>query len=149
LRIGMKLSKLDKQTLQEIVSVFIYHTGIKVTEGAVRHQAKDITRQLSLGGDFTYRFGDFFRLVFVRHGTRRSEEDSGKYDILFYPAVELENTNGMTKDDKLYVARRKVADETEERLEKYLSDHGIAIELQVGGSPAESAPPLFSPFNRR
>ena len=129
----MKLSKLDKQTLYQIVSVVIHHTGIKVNEGSTfRYQVRDVTRQLSFGGDFVYRFGDFFKLVFVRFGTRRSEEDTGKYEILFYLAVELDNTSGM-KDEELCRARRRIADEAEEKLEEYLKRSGLAIELPVDG----------------
>ena len=142
-RSGMKLSKLDKQALQDIVSLVIRHTGIKVTEDSLRYQARDITRQLSFGGDFTYRFGDLFKLVFVRYGTRRSEEDAGKYDILFHLAVELDNASGM-KDDEVYRARRNIADKAEEKLEEYLKNNGLAVELKVDSSPVESAPP-FSP----
>jgi len=131
-RSGMKVSKLDKQALQDIVSLVIRHTGIKVTEDALRYQARDVTRQLSFGGDFTYRFGDFFKLVFVRFGTRRSEEDTGKYEILFYLAVELDNASSM-KDDELYRERRRIADEAEEKLEEYLKRSGLAIELPVDG----------------
>jgi len=130
----MKLSKLDKQTLYQIVSVVIHHTGIKVNEGsAFRYQVRDITRQLSFGGDFVYRFGDFFKLVFVRFGTRRSEEDTGKYEILFYLAVELDNMSGMKDDETLYRERRRIADETEKRLEEYLKRNGLAVELPVEG----------------
>ena len=129
LRTGMRLSKLNKQTLYHIVSVVVHHTRIKVNEGTFRYQVRDVTRQLSFGGDFVYTFGDFFKLVFVRFGTRRSEEDTGKYDILFYLAVELENKAGMKDDDNLYRERRRIAEEAEEKLENYLKENGLAVEL--------------------
>jgi len=129
LRTGMRLSKLDEQTLYHIVSVVVHHTRIKINEGTFRYQVRDVTRQLSFGGDFVYTFGDFFKLVFVRFGTRRSEEDTGKYDILFYLAVELENKAGMKDDDNLYRERRRIAEEAEERLENYLKENGLAVEL--------------------
>jgi len=129
LRTGMKLSKLDKETLRNVVSVVVDHTGIKVNEGTFRYEVRDVTRELSFGGDFVYRFGDFFKLVFVRFGTRRSEEDTGKYDILFYLAVELENKAGMKDDDNLYRERRRIAEEAEEKLENYLKENGLAVEL--------------------
>jgi len=132
LRTGMKLSKLDKQTLRNVIYLVVDHTGIKVNEGTFRYEVRDVTRELSFGGDFVYRFGDFFKLVFVRFGTRRSEEDTGKYDILFYLAVELENKAGMKDDDNLYRERRRIADQTEKRLEEYLKRNGLAVELPEG-----------------
>ena len=119
------------------------HTGIRVKEGTFRHTVKDITRQLTFGGDFTYGFGDFFKLVFVRCGTKRSEKDSNKYDILFYLAVELDNATRVGKDDNLYKVRRRIADETEEELEKYLKGSGLAVDPQSEAYPAagSSAPP--------
>jgi hypothetical protein len=122
------LSRLDKQLLRRILALFVNHTGIRLKEGAFRYTEKDIARQLTFGGDFTYGFGDFFKLVFVRSGTKRSSKDSDKYEILFHLAVELDNTIGLSKDDNLYRIRRNIADETEDRLDEYLKENGLAVE---------------------
>ena len=126
---GMALSKLDKQTLRRIVIKVVTHTGIGVKEGTFRYSERDIMRQLTFGGDFTYGFGDFFKLLFVRYGTRKSTEDNDKYDILFRLAVELDNVRNLSKDSTLYLARRRIAEETEEILEVYLKESGLAEEL--------------------
>jgi hypothetical protein len=126
---GMTLSKLDKQALRRIVIIVVTHTGIGVKEGTFRYSEKDIARQLAFGGDFTYGFGDFFKLVFIRYGTRKSTEDNDKYDILFRLAVELDNVRNLSKDSSLYLARRRIAEETEEILEVYLKESGLAEEL--------------------
>jgi hypothetical protein len=131
----MVLSRLDKQVLLRIVALFVNLTGIRIKEGTFRYTVEDVRRQLTFGGDFTYGFGDFFKLVFVRSGTKRSEEDSGTYDILFHLTVELDNANGLKKDDKLYGIRRKIADETEDRLEEYLKENGLAVESHTGAQP--------------
>ena len=131
----MSLSKLDKQVLRQIVALFLNLTGIRVKEGVFRYTAEDIRRQLTFGGDFTYGFGDFFKLLFVRSGTKRSEEDSGKYDILFHFTVELDNAGSLKKGDKLYEMRKRRADEAEEKLDEYLRDKGLAIESQTGARP--------------
>jgi len=125
----MILSQLDKQALRSIVTLFLKHTGVHARESAIRYTPEDVRRQLTFGGDFIYGFGDIFRLVFVRSGTKRNEKDGGKYDILFRLAVELDNASGLRKDDELYLLRRKIADETEDRLEEYLKEHDLAIEL--------------------
>lgn len=67
----MVLSHLDKQVLRHLVALFVNLTGIRVKEGIFRYNAEDIRRQLTFGGDFTYGFGDFFKLVFVRSGTKK------------------------------------------------------------------------------
>ncbi len=134
---GMVLSKLDKQTLRRIVTIAVTHTGIGIKEGTFRYSEKDIARQLAFGGDFTYGFGDFFKLLFVRYGTRKSTEDNDKYDILFRLAVELDNVKNLSKDSTLYLARLRIADETEEMLEAYLKESGLAEEargISSGGS---------------
>ena len=59
---------------------------------------------------------------------RKGNAKGGKYDVLFRLAVELDNASGLRKDDELYLLRRKTADETEERLEEYLKEHGLAAE---------------------
>ncbi len=124
----MILSQLDKQTVRHIVTLFLKHTGIRVRESSFRYTAEVVRRQLTFGGDFSYGFGEFFKLVFVRSGTKRNEKDGGKYDILCRLAVELDNASGLRKDDKLYIIRRKVADETEDRLEEYLKENGLVTE---------------------
>jgi hypothetical protein len=123
----MILSRLNEEVLRRIVALFVNRTGIRPKEGAFQYTVRDITRELTFGGDFTYRFGDLFKLVFVRDGMKRSEEDSGKYHILFHLEVELDNAIGLRKDDNLHRARRKIADETEDRLEEYLTESGLAI----------------------
>ena len=135
MRSGMILSKLDKQVLRRIVDLFVEHTGIGVNEGTFRYTVKDVARQLAFGGDFSYGFGDFFKLVFIRSGTKKSEKDIGKYDILFHLAVELDNAIGLKKDDKLYVMRRKIAEETEDRIEEYLIEKGLAIQVHGESQP--------------
>ena len=144
MRSGMILSKLDKQVLHRIITLFVNHTGIGVNDGTFRYAVKDVTRQLAFGGDFTYGFGDFFKLVFVRFGTRRSEEEADKYDTLFHLAVELDNTKNMTKDDNLHKTRKRIADETEGKLEEYLRESGLAIELQSEIQPGAAASPAQS-----
>ena len=105
----MILSQLDKQLLYRIVSLVVKETGIRAKQGLLRYTVEDIRRQLNFGGDFTYGFGDFFKLVFTRAGTRRNREDSGKFDMLFCLSVELDNANALKKDDKLYDLRKKIA----------------------------------------
>ena len=124
----MILSQLDKQTLRSIVTLFLKHTGVHVRESAIRYTPEDVKRQLTFGGDFIYGFGDIFKLVFVRSGTKRNEKDGGRYDMLFRLAVELDNAGGLRKDAELYLMRRKIADETEDRLEEYLKEHLLAAE---------------------
>jgi hypothetical protein len=118
---------MDKQTLRSIVTLFFKHTGVHVRESALRYTPEEMRRQLTFGGDFVYGFGDIFKLAFVRSGTKRNEK-GGKYDVLFRLAVELDNASGLRKDDELYLIRRKTADETEDRLEEYLKEHGLAAE---------------------
>ena len=139
-RTRMALSQLDKQALRRILALFLNLTGIRVKEGIFRYTAEDIRRQITFGGDFTYGFGDFFKLIFVRSGTKRSEEDSGKYDILFHLMVELDNANGLSKSDKLYAIRSKIADEAAEKLDEYLKESGLAMGSQAGGQPRAVAP---------
>ena len=131
----MILSQLDKQALRRIVTLVVKQTGIRVKEGTFKYTVEDVRRQLTFGGDFIYGFGDFFKLVFVRSGTKRSEKEIGKYDILFHLAVELDNTNGLQKDDKLYCIRRKIANEAEDKIEEYLKETGLAEQLQGGSEP--------------
>lgn len=138
MRSGMILSKLDKQVLSRIVTLVVDHTGIGVTEGTFRYTVKDITRQLAFGGDFTYGFGDFFKLIFIRFGIRRSEEETDKYDTLFHFAVEMDNMKNVTKEDVLYKTRRRIADEAEDRIEEYLKENGLAIDLQIETPPRAS-----------
>ncbi len=128
-RSGMILSQLNKKVLRRIVNLFLEHTGIEVNDGTFRYTAKDIKRQLGFGGDFSYGFGHFFKLVFVRFGTKRSDKGTGGYDILFHLAVELDNMSNTKKDDKLYRVRRRIADEAEGKLEEYLKENGLAMEL--------------------
>lgn len=120
----MILAQLDKQTLYRIVSLVVKETGIRTREGLFRYTVEDVKRQLTFGGDFTYGFGDFFKIVFVRAGTRRNKEDFGKYDTLFHLSVELDNVNALKKDDKLYDVRKKIAEETQKKLEDYLEEIG-------------------------
>jgi hypothetical protein len=121
----MILSQLDKGVLRRIMALFVKYTGIRVKEGAFRYTVEDVRKQLTFGGDFTYGFGDFFKLVFVRAGTRKNKEDPGKYDTVFYLSVELDNANGLKKDDKLYGLRRNIAEETQKKLEEYLKETGL------------------------
>jgi hypothetical protein len=125
----MILSRLDKQVLRAILGLFVNHTVIRLKEGIFRYTAEDVKRQITFGGDFTYRFGDVFRLVFVRSGTKRSDKDPNKYDILFHLEVELDTT-GLSKDNDLHEMRRNIADETEDRLEDYLRESALAIEVR-------------------
>jgi hypothetical protein len=59
----MILSQLDKQTLRHIVTLLLKHTGIRVRESSFRYTVEDVRRQLTFGGDFSYGFGEFFKLV--------------------------------------------------------------------------------------
>jgi hypothetical protein len=129
-RCGMVLSKLDKQILRHILALFVNHTKIPTRPGMFRYSVEEIRKQLSFGSDFPYCFGDFFKLVLVRHATIKSNQDGGKYDTLFYFDVELDNATRLRKDDKLYIARRKIAEETTGRLERYLRDNELGIELR-------------------
>ena len=116
----MILAQLDKHILHRILTLVVRETGIRTRDGLFRYAVEDIRRQLTFGGDFTYAFGDFFKLVFVRSGTRKNKEDPGKYDTVFYLSVELDNANGLKKGDKLYGLRRAIAEETQKKLEEYL-----------------------------
>ena len=131
----MILSQLDKQLLYRIVSLVVKETGIRAKQGLLRYTVEDIRRQLNFGGDFTYGFGDFFKLVFMRAGTRRNREASGKFDTLFCLSVELDNANALKKEDKLYGLRKKIAEEAQAKLEKYLKETGL-VQRQEGARSA-------------
>jgi hypothetical protein len=129
-KVGFILSKLDKVHLHRILALTINTTGMRVKEGSFRYSAEDIRRRMSFGGDFTYTFGDFFKLVFVRYGIKRSEKDPDAYDTLIYLDVQLDNANGLRKEDKLYQTRVRIADETNEKLRTYLQDNEVGVKLK-------------------
>jgi hypothetical protein len=129
-RTGMILSQLDKVHLQRILALFINNTGVPKKDGAFRYSAEDIKRQMSFGGDFSYTFGDFFKLVFVRHGIRRSERDPDAYDTIIFLDVQLDNVGTLRKDDKLYVTRARIADETTSKIEKYIRENDLAVSVK-------------------
>jgi hypothetical protein len=128
--IGIVLSKLDKVHLHRMLALFINHTGMRAKGGSIRYSAEDIKRRMSFGGDFTYTFGDFFKLVFVRYGMKRSEKDPDAYDTLIYLEAQLDNLNGLRKDDKLYLARMKMAEEANERIRNYLKENELGVVLR-------------------
>ncbi len=128
MRTGMALSKLDQQVLHRVVIIVTDHTGIAIKEGTFRHSVRDITRQLVLGSDFVYTFGDFFKLIFARWGTKKIQEKDA-YDILFRLGVELDSTNGLAHDSTLRELRKRIAKEAEEKLDAYLKANSLAVEL--------------------
>jgi hypothetical protein len=128
-RTCMILSKLDKLHLHRVLALVINHTGMHPKGNVFRYSAEDIRRRMSFGGDFTYTFGDFFKLVFARHGIKRSERDPDTYDTLVFLEVELDNADGLRKDDKLYAVRVRIAEETNQRIEGYLREAGIGVQL--------------------
>ena len=123
----MILSQLDKVHLQRILALFVNNTGIPRKDGSFRYSAEDIKRQMSFGGDFSYTFGDFFKLVFVRHGIKRSERDPDAYDTVIFLTVQLDNVGNLRKDDKLHVTRARIAGETTAKIETYIRENNLAV----------------------
>jgi hypothetical protein len=127
---GLVLSKLDRIHLRRILALFINHTGMHTKEGAFRYSAEDIRRRMSFGGDFSYTFGDFFKLEFLRYGIKRNEKDPDTYDTIIHLDVRLDNTNGLRKDDKLYITRVRIAEETNEKIQGYLRESGLGVPIK-------------------
>ncbi len=130
-RYGMALSRLDKQVLRKILSLFVHQTNVRVKDGTFRYSAEDIRRQVGRGGDFDYSFGDAFKLVMVRYGTRKSETDFDRYDTVFYFRVEPENVKDAKKDETFSKVRKETAEKTLQTLEGYLKENSLAIEISA------------------